>query len=411
MRIRLIYDCLFPGPVGRAERWSVRLGEARPGDAGRRAVRDGGRAGARPTRCELESGYRVSLVEPDDFEVAALIDEMGAGLTNAPAIYRPGEFWTGLVAANLEMLKSEGIGNFKRTVSNNYYNWHFTWRRDPQIRRAMEGWVKRPTLAPLVNRLTGPASGLRTTVVDQPFALSRAAAWRYKFFVGAIWDGARRDDPSNLTSRLSEPTIGNPIAVRHRGRLISQDLANSIIEFNYAARSGVMRDGCRVGELGAGYGRLGYVFAQACEGTYCIFDIPPALAVAQWYLAKVLGQARIVPYSRLADFASREPQLGPGKVAFFTPDQLELFPNGWFDCTQTISTLPEMPANQATHYLELLAAKSRRALFLKQWRSWANPGDGSDLKEEHYVLEPPWQLAERREDPVQPAFFNQIWLR
>ena len=354
---------------------------------------------------------RVGPLDSDDAEVAALIDEMRGGLADAPEIYQPGEFWTGLVEANLEMLRSEGIGNFKRTVSNNYYNWHFTWRRDPQIQAAVVGWLKHPTAAALMNRLVDPPTRIRTTVLADPFALSNSAAWRYKFFVGAIWDAARRDDPRNLTAKLDEPMVGNPLAVRHRGRLISQDLANSIIEFNYASRSGVLRDGCRVAELGAGYGRVGYVFSQACHGTYCIFDIPPALAVAQWYLTKVLGPDHIVPYSRRMDFASCERQLVPGKIAFFTPDQLELFPDGWFDCTQTISTLPEMPAAQASRYLELLAEKSRRALFLKQWRSWSNAADGSDLREENYALGEPWRLAERRVDPVQPAFFNQIWLR
>ena len=359
-------------------------------------------------------GERVSEApsdEADDREVAALVEAMRAGVLAAPAIYRPGEFWAALVDANLEMLRSEGIANFKRTVSNNYYNWHFTWLGDPQIAAAVRGWLAHPTLAPLVNRLEAPATGVRTTTSATPFALSRRAAWRYKYLVGTIWELARRDDSGDLTRRLSEPSLGNPISVRHRGRSISQDLANSILEFNFAARSGAMRDGSRVAELGAGYGRVAYVYAQACRGTYCIFDIPPALAVAQWYLGRVLGQDSIVAYARETSFAELEPKLTPGKVAFFTPEQLELFPDGWFDCTQTISTLPEMPPVQAEHYLRLLAAKSSRAVFLKQWRSWRNTADGSDLREEHYQLAAPWTLSERRVDPVQPAFFNQLWLR
>jgi hypothetical protein len=98
-------------------------------------------------------------------------------------------------------------------------------------------------------------------------------------------------------------------------------------------------------------------------------------------------------------------------VAFFTPDQLELFPDGWFDCTQTISTLPEMPAAQSQHYLALMSAKSRRAIFLKQWKRWRNAADDVELTEQHYALSAPWRLAFRRGDPIQPAFFNQLWLR
>ena len=336
---------------------------------------------------------------------------MSHDLAEAPELYQPGDFWDELVASNLEMLRSEGIDNFKRTVSNNYYNWLATSLRDPQIQRAVRRWLQRPTLAPLVNRLAERPQGLRTTDREQAYALSWAAGWRYKFFVGAAWEAARECDTWGLTDRLSEPLVGNPIGIEHRGRLISQDLANSIIEFMYVARSSVVTDGCRVAEIGAGYGRVAYVFAEACQSTYCIFDIPPALGVAQEYLTAVLGADRVVPYAPGDDFDAVEQNLRPGTVAFFTPNQLEMFPDGWFDCTQTISTLPEMPAEQAEHYLALMSAKSRRALFLKQWKAWRNAADDVELTEQHYALPDPWRLQLRRTDPIQPAFFNQLWLR
>jgi hypothetical protein len=45
-----------------------------------------------------------------------LIEAMRQRVAAGPDIYRPGKFWDGLIAANLEMLKAEGIANFKRTV-------------------------------------------------------------------------------------------------------------------------------------------------------------------------------------------------------------------------------------------------------------------------------------------------------
>jgi putative sugar O-methyltransferase len=347
---------------------------------------------------------------PADDAVARLIESMRQGVADAPEIYRPGEFWAGLIEANLEMLRSEGIANFKRTVSNNYYNWMVTALRDPQVRYVVRSWLRRPTAAPLVNRFDGPPTGLRTLDRSQTWDLSGRSAWQYRLFVGILWELAVRHDHHGLTERLSEPETGNPIRIRHRGRLISQDLANSIIEHDFAARSGAIADGSRIAELGAGYGRLAYVFANAHRLTYCIFDIPPALAVAQWYLTAVLGADRIRPYAPGSEFADIEPGLAPGAVAFFTPDQMEMFPDGWFDCAQTISTLPEMPVRQAEHYLALLTAKSRSAVFIKQWRRWQNAADHADLKEEDYRPPASWRLAARRVDPIQPAFFNQLWL-
>lgn len=315
-------------------------------------------------------------------EIAELIESMRQGLVAAPDIYQPGSFWDGLIGANLDMLQAEGIENFKRTVSNNYYNWLVTSIRDPQVQNALLEWVRRPTMSPLRARLHEPITGLRTTDRDHRFDLSRRAARQYTWFVGMLWEIARRNDPDGLTSRLTEPELGNPVRISQNGRLISQDLANSIVEYSFVARAGLVDDGARVAELGAGYGRLAYVYAEARAVSYCIFDIPPALAVAQWYLTAVLGRDRIVPYERDVAFVDVESRLVPGTVGFFTPDQLDLFPDGWFGCTQTISTLPEMPAPQATHYLQLLAAKARSGVFLKQWRRWRKPGRRRRAKRE-----------------------------
>jgi putative sugar O-methyltransferase len=385
-----------------AEAWRLTDREG-PGDQARPAGRE--------QRIDRPAAVQGERMHSDDSDLAAIIEEMYQGVATGPDIYRPGRFWHELMAANREMLSTGGIANFKRTVSNNYYNWLVTSLRDGQVRRAVRGWLQRPTLAPLLNHLEGPATDLRTTDREGSFTLSRAASWRYKLFVGAIWETARRGDTQGLTERLSEPELGNPIRIRRRGRLISQDLANSILELNFVARTGVVRGGSRVAELGAGYGRLAYAFAETARLTYCIFDIPPALGVAQWYLTAVLGTDRVVPYSQCHDFSLVESRLTPGVIAFFTPDQMEMFPDGWFDCTQTISTLPEMPAPQSAHYLELLAAKSRHAVFLKQWRRWHNQADGVELDEQHYRLPPLWRLTARRVDPVQPAFFNQLWTR
>jgi putative sugar O-methyltransferase len=336
---------------------------------------------------------------------------MRVGMEDADEIYRPGEFWDELIDANMEMLRSGGVENLKRTVANNYFNWMVTALRDPQLQRAVRSWLEHPSLATLTNRLEEPASGLRVLDRRGAFSLSPLASWRYKLFVGATWERARRDDPFHLTERLSEPAVGNPLRIRHRGRLISQDLANSIIELSFVGRSGLLREGCHVAELGCGYGRLAHVYSEAFPLVYCVVDIPPALAVAQWYLTEVLGSERVVCYAPDRDFRQLEPLLKPGMIACLTPDQLELFPDGWFDCTQTISTLPEMPHEQAMHYLALVAAKSRAAVFLKQWRRWRNDADDTELTEADYRLPLPWRLVRRRVDPVQPAFFDQLWLR
>ena len=86
-------------------------------------------------------------------DVAAVIEAARRDVESAPEVYRPGEFWDQLIDQNLEMLRTHGVATFKRTVSNNYYNWLVTSLRDPQIQRAVRRWLQRPSLAPLLNRL------------------------------------------------------------------------------------------------------------------------------------------------------------------------------------------------------------------------------------------------------------------
>lgn len=343
----------------------------------------------------------------DTTEIASVIEAMRAHLAAAPEIYRPGAFWADLIETNLEMLESEGFENFKRTVSNNYFNWVVRDPRDPQLRAAIGRAIRHPHLRDLRTRMDS-TEGLRTTDRSDSFELRGLSALVYRFFVGQTWARARYEDRLGLTERLEEPAVGNPIRMRDAdGRMISQDLANSIIECNFAAASGQVRDGARIAELGAGYGRVAHVHAHAARSIYCIFDIPPTLAVSQWYLTQVLGPDRVVPFSADPDIGALE----PGTVALFTPDQLDRFPDGWFDLTQTISTLPEMTRPQSDHFLALLAAKSSGALFLKQWKRWRNEADDVELTEETYRLPASWTLTHRRTDPIQPLFFNQLWQR
>lgn len=342
-----------------------------------------------------------------DEEVLDWIEQMRADVAAGPEIYRPGAFWDELIAKNLDMIEREGIDRLKRTVSNNYYNWLVIAVRDPQLLRAASRWLRRPGLSALRTSV-GDATGLRTTSQADSVGLSPKAARIYGFFVGALWDLAVREDSRDLTRRLREPAAGGPVPIVSRGRPISQDLANSIIEFSFVDRKLGVAYGARVAELGAGYGRLAYVYAEA-GAAYCVADIPPALAVSQWYLREVLGRDRLVAWEANPDPVALAERMVPGTVAFLTPAQLELLPDGFFDLTQTVSTLPEMPAAQAEHFLELLLAKSSRGFFLKQWMDWTNDADGAHCTEHSYDRPADWELVARRADPVQPAFFDQVW--
>ncbi|MFM8561667.1 MAG: putative sugar O-methyltransferase [Solirubrobacterales bacterium] len=353
----------------------------------------------------------------DDAEVNAAIELMTGHVQEADPRFRPGDFWASLLETNIAMISEEGIKRLKRHVGNNYFNWIFSSPRDPQVINAVRKMFRYRAPQALAAKC-GDASGLRTMTSPDRQSLTRFQRRLYSLCVAMAWEEALRSDKFGLTADLEEPSVGDPITVSYRGRLTTQDLANSVVECSYgldglrSCTPPVEADdpGLRVAELGAGYGRLAFVFAQRTAASYFVFDIPPALATAEWYLSETLGSNRVMSFSPEHTSESIA-NIAPGQVALFTPDQLELFPNRSFSLCQSISTLPEMPESQALMYLDLLAAKSSAGLFMKQWISWRNEADGVEFSEDRYEPGPEWKLVDRRTDPVQPMFFNRFWAR
>lgn len=326
-----------------------------------------------------------------------------------PAIYRPSNFWTDLGSVNAGMIQELGLENFKRTVAQNYFNWLVISPRDVQFRSAFKQFLRRPGLQPLLNRMTPP--GLLRTTVKLEDRIGPRELYVYKLFVGMLWEVAAREDWSGLSNGLEEPLTGSPIEIRRKGRLISQDLANSIREYHaiLSLEPGLAGQRKKVAELGAGYGRLGHVFQQdGCTG-YHIFDIPPALHVSQWYLSKLFPGRKIFAFRHFDSFDQIRDELAQSDLAFFTPNQMELFPDGYFDIFLTISTLPEMSPAQVRHYLQRMGRLAARYVYLKQWSDWFNPADNVRYRTQDFDLEPGWALRLDRRDRIQPLFFERLW--
>ncbi len=240
---------------------------------------------------------------------------------------------------------------------------------------------------------------LRLTTNSEPRLLTANERDVYRRYVCHVWAIMRRFDRHGLRHRVSEPAIGNPFPVRLGCKTITQDLATSVIECNLLADLHDCVPQPRVAELGAGYGRLAHVYAVTQPGLYCIFDIPPALAVAQWYLEQVLGRSHVLRFRHFDRIEEVLDQLSTVRVAFFTPNQLQLFPPRYFDTVLSISTLPEMRPDQVETFLGEFQRLARRHIFLKQWKRWRNPTDGTDLTADSYRLGPDWTVVIEREGP------------
>jgi putative sugar O-methyltransferase len=350
---------------------------------------------------------------PEDLNIEralrAALQDMIREVESGPALYRPSSFWDSLGAVNRDMIHELGLSNFKRTVAQNYFNWLVISTRDVQFKSALKAFLKSPNLQPILNRMTPPIL-LRTTIKLEDHIGAREL-YVYKLFVGMLWEVATRQDWSGLSKDIEEPAIGSPIEIRRREKPISQDLANSIREYHamLSAETMLAKQRKRVGELGAGYGRLGHVFLHEGRTSYHVFDIPPALHVSQWYLSRLFPNRKVFTFRHFDSFEEIREELADCEVAFFTPNQMEYFPAEYFDIFLSISTLPEMSPPQVRHYLQLMSRLSSKYIYLKQWSDWFNPADQVRYRKQDFDLDAAWRLCLDREDLIQPLFFERLW--
>lgn len=240
------------------------------------------------------------------------------------------DFWSVLCRRHHEATQ-DGFGDFKRNVNGSYFDWHWSWA----------GWRRQPW--------SFVAFLLRNTCLRE-----KILAWSpdlYTFVTRLTWQYALKRDRLGVM-KLPEPLLGNPRRVMFGQRLISQDLAHTSLEVNYAFQDGPPRS---VLEIGAGYGRFAYaVLSLWPDVEYTIVDIFPAQAIARWYLSQTVPVAR---------------------VRFLTPEAFRLEPDQRYDLGVSISTLPEFPALDAWDYLRALDRQCSR-VYLKQWSMWTNPASG-----------------------------------
>jgi len=344
-------------------------------------------------------------------------EKMMSCLMKAPELL-PSKFWEEINRKNLIMLEREGIDNFKRTVSQNYYNWLITGEH-PQIDFLRS---KHPILSKFIRFFIAYEKQVKVMSIleDEAFFLTPKQMATYAEFVGLLWIQMKRLDKRGLAERVHEPDTGNPIQIHFKlpflgKQLISQDLANSIIECDTLADLAAQcyEPKVRIAELGAGSGRLAHVFTATQNVQYYIFDIPPALALAQSYLRHIFPDKKIACFKDYVDFEDIESGIIGCDIAFFTSNQMSIFPDRYFNVMSTISTLPEMTPEQVEYFIHEFDRLSSNFIFIKQWlEEWENPQDGTMMhKDDYYFSKDNWELVIDKVDPTNPQFFNQIWRR
>jgi len=349
-------------------------------------------------------------------EGAARIGEMLEEIRSADPLYHPSRIWEFLSDINNTMLGWGGEDNFKRTVNQNYFNFIPTSLLDRKILNLVGLWVRSPHWKIFGYRIEDPDNDPRRWCSwdERYYVFKENHEFRlrlYKWYVAFLYEYGLQADCHGILTRLEEPETGNPIRIWRDGKLVSQDLVSSVLERNVILDALVIRkEGAAqiVAELGAGYGRLAWVILATSPCRYFIFDIPPALYISEWYLSRLFPQKRVFRFRRFRSYQEIAAELERADIAFFTANQLEMLPDRCVDAFVTISSLHEMRREHIRHFIELMTAKARDVIYLKQHRDYVNPWDGLRIKRSEYTLPPAWRLAIDRSDVVNPGFFELL---
>ena len=328
-----------------------------------------------------------------DLLFSAMQDDMERG----PSITRPSKFWRDLNEAHAQRLSASGIENFRRTLARDYFTWQRVLPWDSQIRFLITQLPAKSVLAAVI----GTFKPIKHEHIGLPESLA------LNFLTRLVWEYAASRHPE--LAGLTECEIGNPADIRKGGKFISQDRANSILEFN-AYKSAMRGTVC---ELGGGYGRNANIAAQLGEfGRYVMVDIPPALGVAQYFLTQAFPDDRHFEFRSFDSYDEIKDEFEACRFAYLLPHQMGLLPDSSVDLFLNISSLHEMPRDQVDYYLReirrLVAAGGH--FYLKAWSKSNNCLEEVAINAEDYDLS---GFAEIfwRQTPVQTRFFETLQRR
>lgn len=312
----------------------------------------------------------------------------------------PSKYWEQLNRKNLQQISDSSYENFKRTVARNYFTFIVTpWNQ--QIRFLMRALPLGRAVSLFVSAFFAPHHKLFKWYQSIYYNLLSKLVWAY----------VEENDPEHLLDRLSEPLTGNPPRVYQGKRLISQDLANSVLEYLSVTKAGVEESEIRtIMELGSGYGRTAYVHLTLrphCR--YVLVDIPPALYVCEKYLSTLFGERRIFPFRPFEHYDDIRDEYENAEIVFLMPHQLDLLPGKSVDLFINISSLHEMRIDQIRYYFEVVERLTRRYFYTKQWKETTVPYENVIIRQCDYPVKKHWRQIFARDCKVQGLFFEALY--
>ena len=307
------------------------------------------------------------------------------------------DYWNWLCRQNIEQIATHGLGNFRQTVAKNYFTWIGAGFDAPYVQNLVQE-VK-----------TSGASAALAQVFKKHDLLTMDESVQYNLMTVLLYDYCCKTDGYDLLARIDEPTFGNPPGICIDGKEISQDLLNSLLEFQSVTKVLAPETLHNVIEIGAGSGRTAYCFLRLLpELKYVVVDIPPALFISQSFLTSQFPGRRAFRFRPFESFDQIVDEFAAAEVAFLTPDQLPLLPGGRFDLFLAIDCLHEMKRARVAYYFDQ-ADRLADNIYFKCWESTEIPFDKIVWTAADYPVRPTWRPEFKRPCKVPGGFFEAMF--
>lgn len=329
--------------------------------------------------------------------------EMFVCLSKGKKQAQPSKMWEVLNRDSMKELQEFGYENFKTTLVRHYFANTPLFFLNRQIEFLVLHTNPIKTFKFFLKSIFLP--------VSKPF--SRIDFASFTFLTYLIWEYVRRDDSSKILEGFEESLIGNPPRIYLYEKLISQDIANSVLEYKsifFSIDKNKIKNIC---EIGAGSGRDAEVFIRLLINLkkYIIIDIPPALALSEQYLTDIFPNKKIFRFREFKKFSEIEKEFKKAEILFFLPSQIEFLPPDIFDLTINISSFHEMKLSQIKYYFKQLErlTKKNKYLFIKEWKvGHVSYEENETIRIVDYPRGKKWTTLFQRTPKVQIKFFEEL---
>lgn len=280
-----------------------------------------------------------------------LLDTMLADLANAPAQYRPTNFWSSVLDQVIDAIKQYGIEHFRDESAITCFVPHYT-------------------------------------DIEEKYFISAIEDYR-------IFLAADTNSKPNL-QHITESKVGNPTQhYNFDGKNYSRSMLNYLRGLAFLKKTVDTSSIRRILEIGGGYGTLGEIFLKSDydSSVYIDVDIPPAAYVATRYLQKVFGENSILDYSKTRHLDVIDlPHIGQTyKGAVLMPWQIPAI-KGEVDLFVNFFSFQEMEPDVVENYARFVNSYNPSYLLLRNQKEGKNlaekPGDTGVLKQttrDHYI--------------------------